>query len=183
MPEPFDLEGHMAMVARELHRRAVVAGPVDGHLNARFRQVIDFCHYDDDVTMTRLIFTRDVGHHTSGWLKNPDYERCLHLSCSPFPEFIISTRRAADPTLKTWRRWAKAFFGDAARYLWAESPKSDTGKRLGVWHFRVFCNEAWEPHLPRGEVYSREFTEAGWRSASQIWEEDRVDVGSTVDPN
>ena len=31
-----------------------------------------------------IILTRDVGYHTSGWWKNPDYERCYHLSIS-FP--------------------------------------------------------------------------------------------------
>lgn len=33
-------------------------------------------------TGTMLLFTRDIGHHTSGWWKNPDYERCYHLSLS-----------------------------------------------------------------------------------------------------
>src|SRR5579859_6428518 len=33
-------------------------------------------------TGTSLIFTKDTGHHTSGWFKNPDYERCYHLSVS-----------------------------------------------------------------------------------------------------
>lgn len=31
-----------------------------------------------------IIFTRDEGAHTCGWWKNPDYERCYHLSIS-FP--------------------------------------------------------------------------------------------------
>ena len=25
-----------------------------------------------------IVFTRDIGYHTSGWWKNPDYERCYH---------------------------------------------------------------------------------------------------------
>lgn len=29
-----------------------------------------------------LVYTRDVGHHSCGWWKNPDYERCYHLSLS-----------------------------------------------------------------------------------------------------
>lgn len=36
------------------------------------------CTADDHQTGSRLIYTRDVGHHTSGWFKNPDYEQCLH---------------------------------------------------------------------------------------------------------
>lgn len=29
-----------------------------------------------------VIMTRDIGYHTSGWWKNPDYERCFHVSIS-----------------------------------------------------------------------------------------------------
>jgi hypothetical protein len=32
----------------------------------------------------------------------------------------------------------------------------------------VFCDERWQPILPRGEVYSREFTEKGWKSFSEM---------------
>lgn len=86
---------------------------------------------------SQLIYSRDVGHHTSGWFKNPDYERCRHLSIS---------------------------------YLWTEPPFTEQGKRDGVWHFRVFCDQGWQPLMPRGEVYSRELTERGWRSFSEVRE-------------
>jgi hypothetical protein len=79
-------------------------------------------------------------------------------------------------------RWVKAFYGDDLRYVWEESPKSSFGKRHDVWHYRVFCNAAWEPTVPRGEVYSTEFTELGWRSASQVFEEEGREIVSTVDP-
>jgi hypothetical protein len=36
----------------------------------------------------------------------------------------------------------------------------------------LFCDAQWQPILPRKEVYTREFTEAGWRSASQVLAED-----------
>jgi hypothetical protein len=60
-----------------------------------------------------------------------------------------------------------AFFGEHVRLLWAESPKSLEGRRVGVWHWRLFCNERWEPIHPRGEVYSTELTEIGWQSWSE----------------
>lgn len=31
-----------------------------------------------------VLFTRDTGHHSTGWWKNPDYERCWHLSLGFF---------------------------------------------------------------------------------------------------
>ena len=30
------------------------------------------------------------------------------------------------------------------------------------------CDEAWKPIMPRGEVYSTQFTERGWKSFSEI---------------
>lgn len=116
---------------------------------------------------TNLIFTRDVGHHTSGWFRNPDYERCLHLSTSALPRAIWTPDTPdLDAALQT--AWVHAFFKDDVRYVWAESPKSAQGKQLGVWHWRLFCDEHWTPIMPRGEVYSSEFTELGWRSASEM---------------
>lgn len=76
--------------------------------------------------------------------------------------------------------WCEAFFGEHLRLAWAESPKSAIGRSRNVWHWRVFANEAWEPIFPRGEVYSKEFTELGWKSASEIF--GRPEPISTVDP-
>ena len=104
-----------------------------------------------------VIFTRDEGYHTSGWWKNPDYERCYHLSVS-FPGGMKP---------KYVEHILKGLFGDHRRWTWCEGPFSDDGKRLGVYHYRLFCNPAWEPLKPRGEVYSRELTEAGWKSYSE----------------
>jgi hypothetical protein len=68
----------------------------------------------------------------------------------------------------TTARWVRAFWGDDARHVWAESPKSRDGIAQGVWHWRVFCDAAWQPLTPRGEVYDSEFTELGWKSASEV---------------
>jgi hypothetical protein len=105
-----------------------------------------------------IIFTRDTGHHTSGWWKNPDYKRCYHLSIS-FPGG--RNKNALEKILDS-------LFGQNKRKLWIEPPYSDIGKSREVWHYRLFCDEHWQPIIPRGEVYSKELTEAGWKSYSEL---------------
>lgn len=114
----------------------------------------------------RLIFTRDEGMHTCGWWKNPDYERCFHLSLS-----FVDAESGEDAPQQhdEARAWCLAFFGDDARLVWVEPPYSEEGKRCDVTHYRLFCDPAWKAILPRGEVYTREFTECGWQSFSDRW--------------
>ncbi len=121
-----------------------------------------------------LIFSRDAGHHSGGWLKNPDYERCWHLSLS----FRGSDGNPQSPARRLERvpqmhslaeRLCKAFYGNNVRYIWAEPPFSEIGKKFQVWHYRVFCDKAWQPIVPRGEVYSKELTEKGWKSFSDLY--------------
>lgn len=114
----------------------------------------------------RMIASRDVGHHTSGWWKNPDYERCEHLSLSCWD----ATKNNASIDQEDGRpaEIVEAFFGAFARLVWIESPAGKEGKLHDVHHYRVFCDEHWQPMLPRGEVYSRELTEASWKSWSDV---------------
>lgn len=112
-----------------------------------------------------LIFTRDTGHHTSGWWKNPDYERCFHLSISFFDP---ATMRPAPFNREEARRMAKRFFGDNLKWVWVEPPYSELGRQRGVHHYRLFCDAGWNPIKPSGEVYSKENTPAGWKSFSEI---------------
>lgn len=105
-----------------------------------------------------VIMTRDIGYHTSGWWKNPDYERCFHVSIS-YP---------GGTNLKKTEWLLKSLFGSARKMMWCEPPFSKTGKSLEVYHYRLFCNESWEPIMPRGEVYNTQFTELGWKSFSEI---------------
>lgn len=105
-----------------------------------------------------VIMTRDAGYHTSGWWKNPDYERCYHVSISY-------------PTGTNFRKteWLLyALFGNERKKMWCEPPYSKEGKSAEVYHYRLFCDENWKPIMPRGEVYTREFTEKGWKSFSEI---------------
>jgi hypothetical protein len=115
-------------------------------------------------TYIRLIYTRDVGHHSSGWWKNPDFERCLHLSVS----FAYPDGSPARFEFDAAQAWARAMFGHDTRWVWVEPAYSPEGKGRDVHHYRLFCDQGWNPIKPRREVYSREFTESGWRSFSEI---------------
>lgn len=64
--------------------------------------------------------------------------------------------------------FAHAFFDDDASKCWIEPPYSPEGRRADVHHYRLFCDEGWNPIIPRGEVYDKTFTEIGWRSFSEI---------------
>ena len=112
-----------------------------------------------------ILFTRDVGHNSSGWWKNPDYERCWHLSLSYGD---ARTNRPIEHQVDRSEAVARAFFGDDIKLCWLEPPYSPDGKLRQVWHYRLFADEGWQPFKPRGEVYSTDWTPAGWRSFSDV---------------
>lgn len=105
-----------------------------------------------------IVLTRDIGYHTGGWWKNPDYERCYHLSIS-FPG-------GRNP--RKLEHVLDKLFGNNKRLLWCEPPYSEEGKRVGVYHYRLFCDPNWQPIKPCGEVYTKQFTEIGWKSFSEL---------------
>lgn len=150
-------------------RRRAMRGFYDGSMSARNLSLMQVCtHRFTQFRRERavaIILTRDIGHQRNGWWKNPDYERCWHLSLS---QRDPRTFQSVPKELPFFAELAEAFFGREARLTWLEGPYSPEGKQADVWHYRLFCNEAWEPILPRGEVYGREFTEAGWKSFSDI---------------
>lgn len=116
---------------------------------------------------TRLIFTRDEGYHSSGWWKNPDYERCFHLSLSFVgvsgdEVFLLPKSR------RLTEEWITLFFGPDKGLLWAEPPYSREGKASDIWHYRLFCTPDWKPFKPSGEVYDRTWTPRGWKSFSDL---------------
>lgn len=178
--QQIDLDRHFAQVAADM-RVTALTGTFDGR--PRNMAYVQRCRFIDDVTGTTIIFSRDTEHHTSGWMKNPEFERCYHLSLSRTPSrIIVPGRQVTDLDAESQRRWLRAFFGDDARKTWLESAKSTVGIRIGVLHWRLFCDEHWQPIQPRGEVYSTELTELGWKSASQLFEEEGRVVMSTLDP-
>lgn len=114
---------------------------------------------------TTLMFTRDQGMHSCGWWKNPDYERCWHLSLA-FRDSISHESKPKDSKLT--QEWIELFFSTNKNMLWCEPPFSKTGKQLDVWHYRLFCNQNWQPIMPRKEVYTTENTETTWKSWSEL---------------
>lgn len=143
-------------------------GIYNGRADAAARRLIDLCTHEWHVGFSLrviLIFTRDAGHHSEGWWKNPDYERCFHVSLS-YRDLMtdVSSGHRKDRSEEIVR----AFFGDHAKRCWIEGPYSPEGKVRDVWHYRLFCDPGWQPIIPKGEVYSRENTPADWRSFSEI---------------
>jgi hypothetical protein len=129
---------------------------------------------------TTIIYSRDSNMHSSGWFKNPDYERCLHLSLS-FHYVQQSGKLTSIPFDRTLARAVvERIFDRHTRLIWTESPKSEGGRLLDVWHYRVFCDEHWRPIMPRGEVYGRELTEAGWKSWSELHDDQPAGGSSTT---
>lgn len=113
-----------------------------------------------------LIFTRDVGMHDCGWWKNPDYNQCWHLSLS-FRDPKTGKTRSRDRELSD--QWIDAVFGPLRNLIWTEPPYYPEGKQNDVWHYRVFFAPNFAaPILPRGEVYSKDWTPAHWLSWSDL---------------
>jgi hypothetical protein len=121
------------------------------------------------------IFTLDIGAHTSGWWKNPDYEACWHLSISYAD---LESGDLAPQNHKLSWKIVRAFYESHYKLVWSEPPYSKEGKAVDVWHYRLFIDKATLlPLFPRGEVYSRELTEAGWKSFSEV----RADIQKQED--
>lgn len=157
-----------SLVAHEMRQRAN-QGIFNGRQTHANMQFLMYCTAQHVPTCTRLIFTRDSGYHSGGWWKNPDYERCYHLSLT-FVELVSGSFGAKDEKLT--RMWLNAFFSpDDQKKLWIESPATPAGKERDAWHYRLFCDEHWAPLMPRGEVYNTQFTEVGWKSFSEVYGE------------
>lgn len=125
--------------------------------------IINHCRFLHEPTGTLLVFTRDEGMHACGWFKNPDFDRCFHLSLS-YVDLATHTLLPQNHELSD--QWVDHFYGDNRRYLWTESPYSDGGKEHDVWHYRLLCDPSWTPMIPKGEPYSKDQTPAGWKSYS-----------------
>ena len=139
----------------------------DGRNSPAAQRYINSCWQYHRPTETAIIFTRESGYNSGGWWKNPDYERCYHLSLRMLA-FVAGTPYPLPFNSKMAARWVKAFFGDDAKLTWHEGPYTDQGKADGTHHYRLFCDPSWQPIKPRGEVYSKDWTPAEWKSFSDI---------------
>lgn len=167
--EQLDREKYMATIVRE--RQMVALSGINNGTGER-SPYLSRCIKHDFVTGTVLIFSRDCGHHTSGWWKNPDYEYCWHLSLSFFDP---QTRSRLRKDIKLTDQWIDIFYGNNKKLLWCEPPYIVSGKANDVWHYRLFTDSRFHrPIKPRGEVYTKEFTEAGWKSYTHVQAEEEA---------
>src|SRR5690606_31231568 len=81
MPRRFTELGPLVRFAKLRALRGLYDGKVNPRNMALMRACTHLYAVAPDVSAC-LIYTRDVGHHSNGWWKNPDYERCRHLSIS-----------------------------------------------------------------------------------------------------
>jgi hypothetical protein len=150
--------------------RSAFADPWPGNEPIRDRRhVLDTTAITEPGRPTRIIFTLDIGYHTSGWFANSDYERCLHLSVSHPRLDVIRTYRVPrdvgsgvflgtdidTPTDEEARAWGRVFFRAEATKAWFEPAvgTTDPYRSPGVVHLRLYLDPAGRPIIPVGEVY------------------------------
>lgn len=113
-------------------------GTYDGIMTPRAQVYCAACtsaHYSSG---SILLLTRDEGMHSCVWWKNPDYERCLHLSLS-FRDPQTGLLRSKDTPWSS--TWIEAVFGHLKTLIWTEPPVYPEGKAHDVWHYRVFLRQ------------------------------------------
>lgn len=105
------------------------------------------------VGSTTLVFTRDETGPGRSRFECPALRRSWHLSTE-----------CRDPVERD--AWLRTFFGDHRHRLWVTGPTTAAGRAFDVWHWRLFCDEHWEP-----AVFDREPAElraAGYLAASEV---------------
>jgi hypothetical protein len=99
-----------------------------------------------------VLYTFDIGYHSSGWWRNSDYERCYHLSVS-HPGALGLPEAPSDDEVRWWARlaWPKHY-----HMSWFEPPAGvlDPHRRPNVAHVRLFVDERKRPIQPEAEVYT-----------------------------
>lgn len=160
--------------AGNLLKQQAERGEWDGRDTPHGIRYLNSCKIMHLPTGSMAIFTKEHGYHSSGWWKNPDYERCYHLSLS-FRDPI--TLEVAPLDKKLTKRWLEVLFGKNQNLIWTEPPYSADAKKRQVYHYRLFYTPGFlEPVKPRGEVYSRDWTPADWLSFSDLHEKLKEDA-------
>lgn len=144
-------------------RMTASRGRFDG--TSRTAGYLTRCTRVHDESGAIVMFSRDEGHHACGWWKNPDYDKCWHLSLSFFDP-KTGVRIGKNQALT--QEWVDAFFREHQRLVWCEPPHSENGIKFDVWHYRLFYDKNGQPFMPRGEVYSKEYTPEGWKTWSEV---------------
>lgn len=165
------LADEMALIAARLFRRS--RGWVHrGEVGRAMLRELERCTVDHGPTRTRVMLTRDAGMHSSGWLRNPEFERCFHLSLSPFPDDVHVTIPHVEATRsRIEAAWVRTVYREHTPVYVARAAVH--GRREAA------AGRALAPVLQ-----PRVAAELGWRSASQVLAEDGILIESPagVDP-
>lgn len=127
--------------------------PFDGQSVIRSRHRLHTDSLTEPGRTVSIIVTLDSGTHASGWWRNSDYDRCLHLSVTHPGSIVIG--RLETPSDKEVASWAKALFGPHLNKTWTEPAASvfDPHRQPNVCHVRLFLDKENRPIMPEGEVY------------------------------
>lgn len=78
------------------------------------------------------------------------------------PERYGRMRKVLRRDLEATAGWLSWFFGSQCRYLLCDPPMTKHGKEFDVWHYRLLCDELWNPPRSRVEIPVEQFKAAGW---------------------
>jgi hypothetical protein len=96
---------------------------------------------------------------------DPDAYRSERMAALSIPTEPLTSEEEAELERED-REYDAAY--EKARLCWIEPPYSALGKASDIYHYRLFCDHAWQPIKPRGEVYDRRNTPAEWKSFSDL---------------
>jgi hypothetical protein len=110
-------------------------------------------------TGTEIFYNRDHDPVLANvTLKNHDLARCRHLSLGFWKgrfsndnlegELRGELRRVKLENEEMRTAWLKAFFGHDLSRVWVCAPLTEEGRQYNIKHYRLFCDEKWQP-LPR----------------------------------
>lgn len=135
-----ELGMEMCDVYARMRYRAMSGAAWNGKPGGLGMRLIRNCTLDHFATRTRLIYTRDLAVE--------DFPRCWHLSMSPIPGLVVIGDVALH-LLKLDARmaelWVAAFFAQHASKVVVTEPESQVGRERAVKHWRLPCDERWEP--------------------------------------
>ncbi len=151
----------------------------DGKRTAENKRGMSTCSAHHEASNTSVVFARDSGHYSGGGgYKSQASDRCFHLALT-FLDFENGIALPPDP--KKTREWLNAFFPGQCHLLWAEAPvdlgavasfwRWCLGLKMGdalFWHFRLFCDENWQPLTNEPALMQRDMRARGFVRASEL---------------
>jgi hypothetical protein len=176
-------EGTTAEAAREMLRLAA-SGVLNEHwprsqgMIARNKQMsangryVRLCTAEHRPTGTMLMLTRDFEPPKQA---DGTPTRVIHLSLS----FIVPGSRPHEGLGQPRKRdallsheWARLVFRHRLAWVWVQRSVTELGRRKGVWHYKLFCDERWLP--VKTEELPAAMREYAWLPFSEVQQYDGV---------